>query len=48
VDELNRAEDQLQTTQKQMADLEQQKEAAVKNLNELIAGLSFDWDVKAK
>ncbi len=46
VDELNRAEDQLQTTQKQMADLEQQKEAAVKKLNELIAGLSFDWDVK--
>jgi hypothetical protein len=46
VDELNRAEDQLQTTQKQMADLEQQKEAAVKKLNELIAGISFDWDVK--
>ena len=46
VDELNRAEDQLQTTQKQMADLEQQKEAAVTKLNELIAGISFDWDVK--
>jgi hypothetical protein len=48
VDELNRAEDQLQTTQKQMADLEQQKEAAVKKLNELIAGLSFDWDENPK
>jgi len=46
VDDLNRAEDKLQVTQKQMADLEQQKQAAVKKLNELIAGLSFDWDVK--
>jgi hypothetical protein len=46
VDELNRAEDLLQTTRKQTADLEQQKKAAIEKLNELIAGLSFDWDVE--
>ena len=45
VDELNRAEDQLQSTRKQTADLEQQRQAAVEKLNGLIAGLSFDWDV---
>ncbi|MGA9667887.1 MAG: DUF4139 domain-containing protein [Terracidiphilus sp.] len=48
VDELNRAEDQLQATRKQTADLQQQKQAAVDKLNALIAGLSFDWDVTAK
>jgi hypothetical protein len=48
VDELNRAEDLLQATRKQTADLEQQKKSAVEKLNELIAGLSFDWDEKAK
>ncbi|MGD0294833.1 MAG: DUF4139 domain-containing protein [Terracidiphilus sp.] len=46
VDELNSAEDQLQAARKQVADLEQQKNAAVEKLNALIAGLSFDWDVK--
>ena len=46
VDELNRAEDTLQTTRKQTADLELQKQAAVEKLNGLIAGLSFDWDVE--
>ena len=46
VDELNRAEDLLQATRKQTADLEQQKQAAVAKLDDLIAGLSFDWDVK--
>jgi len=46
VDELNRAEDTLQTTRKQTAGLEQQKQAAVEKLNGLIAGLSFDWDVE--
>jgi hypothetical protein len=46
VEELNRAEDQLQAARKQAADLEQQKNAAVEKLNALIAGLSFDWDVK--
>jgi hypothetical protein len=48
VDELNRAEDLLQATRKQTADLEQQKKSAVDKLNDLIAGLSFDWDEKAK
>jgi hypothetical protein len=46
VDELNRAEDQLQETRKQTADLEAQKQAAVDKLDVLIGGLSFDWDVK--
>ena len=46
VEELNSAEDQLQIARKQAADLEQQKNAAVEKLNALIAGLSFDWDVK--
>jgi len=48
VDELNRAEDQLQATRKQTADLEQQKKEAVDKLNDLIAGISFDWDVETK
>jgi len=48
VDELNRAEDLLQATRKQTAGLELQKQAAVAKLDDLIAGLSFDWDVKAK
>jgi hypothetical protein len=48
VDELNRAEDQLQSTRKQTADLELQKQTAVSKLNELIAGISFDWSVTEK
>jgi hypothetical protein len=44
VDELNRAEDQLQATRKQIADLEKQREAAVEKLDQAIAGLSFDWN----
>jgi hypothetical protein len=48
VDELNRAEDTLQSARKQTADLDQQKQAAVEKVNELIATLSFDWDVKAE
>jgi hypothetical protein len=48
VDELNRAEDLLQTTRKQTAELEQQKKTATEKLNELIGQISFDWDVKAK
>jgi hypothetical protein len=48
VDELNRAEDLLQSTRKQTADLEQQQKAAVEKLNDLISQVSFDWDVKAK
>jgi hypothetical protein len=46
VDELNRAEDQLQAAHKLAADLEQQKNAAIDKLNELISQISFDWDVK--
>ncbi len=48
VDELNRAEDLLQTTRKQTADLETQKQAAVEKLNGLISQISFDWDVTKK
>ena len=48
VDELNSTEDQLQAARKQVADLEQQKNAAVDKLNEMISQISFDWDVKAE
>ena len=48
VDELNHAEDQLQATRKQTADLEQQKQAAIEKLNVSISGLSFDWSVTEK
>jgi membrane protein involved in colicin uptake len=48
VDELNRAEDQLQATRKQTADLEAQKKAAEEKLNDLISGISFDWSVTEK
>jgi hypothetical protein len=46
VDELNRAEDQLQEARKQTADLEMQKQAAVDKLDALIGGLDWAWDVK--
>jgi hypothetical protein len=46
VEELNRAEDQLQAAHKQTTDLEQQKKTAVDKLNEMISQISFDWDVK--
>jgi hypothetical protein len=48
VDELNRAEDQLQADRKQTADLEGQKQTAVDKLNELISQINLDWDVKAE
>ena len=48
VDELNRAEDLLQSTRKHTADLEQQKQAAIDKLAALISSLSFDWDVEGK
>jgi hypothetical protein len=48
VDELNRAEDALQSARKQTADLMQQKQAAIAKLNATIATLSFDWSVMAK
>ncbi len=48
VDELNRAEDLLQSTRKQTADLEQKKQAAIDKLDDLISSLNFDWDVEGK
>lgn len=48
VDELNRAEDLLQSTRKHTADLEQQKNAAVDNLRNVINSLSYDWDATTK
>ena len=48
VEELNRAEDLLQSTRKHTADLEQQKAAAVDNLRTQINALSYDWDVTPK
>jgi predicted transcriptional regulator len=48
VDELNRAEDLLQSTRKHAADLEQQKAAAVENLRTQINALNFDWDATIK
>ena len=48
VDELNRAEDQLQATRTQTADLEQQKQAATEKLDSLISGLRFEWSVTEK
>jgi hypothetical protein len=48
VDELNRAEDQLQSTRKQIADLEQQRQTALDKLNAVISSISFDWNVTEK
>jgi hypothetical protein len=48
VDELNHAEDLLQTTRKHTADLEQQKAAAVESLRTQINALNYDWDVTPK
>jgi len=48
VDELNRAEDLLQATRKQTADLEAQKKVATEKLNDQISQISFDWDVKVE
>jgi hypothetical protein len=48
VDELNHAEDTLQSTRKHTADLEQQKAAAVENLRAQINALNYDWDVTPK
>ena len=46
VDELNHAEDLLQSTRKHTADLEQQRNAAVENLRKQINALNYDWDEK--
>jgi hypothetical protein len=46
VDELNHAEDLLQSTRKHTADLQQQRSVAVENLRKQINALSYDWDAK--
>jgi len=46
VDELNHAEDLLQSTRKHTADLEQQRNTAVENLRKEINALNYDWDAK--
>jgi len=46
VDELNHAEDLLQSTRKHTADLEQQRSAADENLRAQINALNYDWDAK--
>jgi len=48
VDELNHAEDLLQSTRKHTADLEQQRNSAVENLRKEINNLNYDWDAKIK
>ena len=48
VDELNHAEDLLQSTRKHTAGLEQQKAAAVENLRNQINALNYDWDATTK
>ena len=48
VEELNRAEDALQSARQQTADLEQQKAAAQEKLEQLIGALSLDWDESSK
>ena len=45
VEELNRAEDDIDTTRKEQAGLEQQRDAARAHLTDLIAQLSFDTDL---
>jgi hypothetical protein len=46
VDELNHAEDLLQSTRKHTAELEQQRNSAVENLRAQINALNYDWDAK--
>jgi len=48
LDELNRAEDQLQAAQKANRRSGATEKAAVEKLNALIAGISFEWDVKTE
>lgn len=45
VDELNQAEDQLQTARKEEVDLEKQRDAARAQLDGIIAKLAFDTDL---
>jgi hypothetical protein len=45
VEELNRAEDEIQAARKEQTDLEKQSDAARAHLESVIAGLSFDTDL---
>ncbi len=46
VEELNRAEDDIDAARKEQAGLEQQRDAARAHLTEIIAKLSFDTDLE--
>jgi hypothetical protein len=48
IDELNQAEDSLQTTRKQTADLKEREKSAVEALGLLLASLNVDWNAAAK
>jgi hypothetical protein len=48
VDELNRAEDDLQSTRKQSADLKEKEKAAVESLRQTLLTLELDWSSSTK
>jgi hypothetical protein len=48
VDELNRAEDELEGTRKQTAELKEKEKAAVDALSQMLATLTVDWSVASK
>ena len=48
VDELNRAEDELEATRKQTAELKEKEKAAVDALSQMLATLTIDWSARAK
>jgi hypothetical protein len=47
VDELNRSEDDLQSTRKQSADLKEKEKAAVESLRQTLLTLELDWSSSA-
>ena len=48
MDELNRAEDELEGTRKQTAELKEKEKAAVDALSQMLATLTVDWSVASK
>ena len=48
VDELNRAEDELEATRKQTAELKEKEKAAVDALSQMLATPTIDWSAVAK
>jgi len=48
VDELNRAEDDLQSTRKQAADLKEKEKSAVESLRQTLLTLEIDWNSTGK